>query len=87
MTSTVDTVLLDVESAIQAAETTLPTVLGIVGAFYAPAKALLPFLPFLQVALNTVQQVQATLDGNTAAAVQSVTTTLQGIAPTTQVAS
>lgn len=73
---------MDVEAAIQGAETVLPTLLGIVGAFYAPAKALIPFLPFLQVALNSVQEVEAVLAGDTAGAVAQVTNTLQSAVPT-----
>lgn len=83
MSTSADTVLMDIEAAIQAAETVLPTILGVVGVFSAPVKALIPFLPLLQVALQAVQNVQAVVDGNTQAAVQNVTTTLQAQPSTT----
>lgn len=83
MTSTADTILMDVEAAIQGLETVLPTVLGVVGVFSPAAKALVPFLPLLQVALTTVQQIQTVVDGNVAQAVQTVTSTLTQSVPST----
>jgi len=47
----------DIELALQAASTTLPTLLSAVAAFYPPAAAVLKFMPLLQVALQGVNIV------------------------------
>lgn len=78
-TNTAETVIMDIEAAITGLESVLPTVLGVVGAFYAPAKAIIPFLPFLQVAMTTLQQVDQVLNQGAQAAVTSVTTALQSV--------
>lgn len=72
MTTPTETIIMDIEAAIQAAETTLPTILGVVGVFSPGVKALIPFLPLLQVALNTVQEVANVIEGNVPAATQTV---------------
>ena len=47
----------DIELALQAASTTLPTILSALAAFYPPAAAILKFMPLLQVALQGVNIV------------------------------
>lgn len=52
------TFLADIEQALEAANTLLPALLPVIGAFYPPAAAFAKFLPLLPVVLNAVQQVQ-----------------------------
>lgn len=75
--TTVETVVMDIETAIKALENSLPTILGVVGVFYPGVKAVIPFLPFLQVAMNTLQQVDQVLNQGTPAAVKAMTDHLQ----------
>lgn len=56
------TFVTDVEQALEAANTLLPALLPVIGAFYPPAAAFAKFLPLLPVVLNAVQTVQTQLN-------------------------
>ena len=56
-TTTTQIVLSDIELALQAAGTTLPTILSALAAFYPPAAAVLKFMPLIQIALQGVNIV------------------------------
>lgn len=84
MTNQTATVLMDIEQALEAMENSLPVLLPIVGTFYPPLKALVPFLPLLQIALTAVKQAEEALNVTTPAAVQHVTTVIQ-TAPSTPI--
>lgn len=83
MSTNTNQIVMDIEAAIQAAESVLPTILGVVGVFSPGAKALIPFLPLLQVALTTVQQVATVIEGDVAAATTTVTNNLTSMSAST----
>lgn len=47
----------DVEKALESLNTSLPTVLAVVGTFYPPAAALAKFIPLIQIAIQAVETV------------------------------
>lgn len=79
------TFLQDVEQALQAANTLLPALLPVIGAFYPPAAAFAKFLPLLPVVLNAVQQVQTQTGVHPVAAMSAVQDHLTPNAPNSSV--
>lgn len=71
----------DIEGALEAAGGFLPQILGVVGAFYPPAKSLIAFLPLIQVALQGVQTVRAATGTTTAVSTGAVISHLTPGAP------
>lgn len=67
-----ETFLQDIEQALEAANTMLPALLPVIGAFYPPAAALTKFLPLIPVVLGSVQQVQTQLGGTPSSSVTAV---------------
>lgn len=69
MTNQTPVVLQDIEAALQAVESILPTALTVVGTFVPQVAAVSKFLPLIQVLLQGVNVVaQATGDASTASA-------------------
>jgi hypothetical protein len=75
------TFVTDIEQALEAANTLLPALLPVVGAFYPPAAAFTKFLPLLPTVLSAVQQVQHNMASHPQAAVDAVAAHLTPGAP------
>jgi len=65
-------IITSIDQALNAANTFLPSFLSFLGMFYAPANALVPFLPLIQTALNGVEIVEQNMGLATAQATQTV---------------
>jgi lysozyme family protein len=74
--TTIVTDIADVTKAAQAIENVLPTVISIVGTFYAPINLVTPFLPLIQQALTAVNTVATQSGTDIATAIQDVVNTL-----------
>jgi hypothetical protein len=86
MTGTVDTtqiVLTDIQNALMSIQTILPSLLNVIGIFYAPAAALAKFLPLIQVALQGVETVAKATGTDLNTATQTVQNHLTPGAPNT----
>lgn len=72
------TIFTDIDEALTAANTVLPTLIPIIGTFYPPAAALAPFLPLMSIVLQDVQLLQQQLGINTQ---QATATVAQHVTP------